>query len=311
MSKAQSYVNERDPMTGGWPGDRGGPEVWARHIIGQLNPNDEERFRMAHGRHISGLGDYGGDQAYEGEELRQLEKADDVYGSGVFDPVGRAPTVHPDLGIFGASYDLPGYIEREVQFAPSTEIEGWPSGAEVVIVPGGGLMYSRSTGRHTPRLGKPSGGTNYVEVGPGTMIGEVNTRAGELVSQRVRGPDTVLPGGVELVNTRDVADRLLPVAQGPGRQVPVTRKAPTQIPVTAVTPTGATRRVGNAAPVGRGRPRYGASWPWPVEQALYFEGVGLGADDQPAGWGTYLVAGAIAGVAAALFVGTLKMREAR
>jgi hypothetical protein len=118
--------------------------------IGQINPYTDNRFKMWHGRALgaaeatesTGVG-----EPTHGQFMREMEHQDDVYGSGIFDSYGRGPTIHPDLGVFGDHPSLPGYIEREIQFAASTEIADIANGAQVVVVPGGGMTYQERDGR--------------------------------------------------------------------------------------------------------------------------------------------------------------------
>jgi len=108
---------------------------------GETSWNTRERLDMEHGRRLAGFGDYDGDSSYDDGELRRLEKSDDTYGSGIFDAAGSKPTVHPDLGVFQDHPNIPGYIGREVQFLPSKEVKSIPSGADVIVIPGGGMSW--------------------------------------------------------------------------------------------------------------------------------------------------------------------------
>lgn len=120
--------------------------------IGQVGPRTERRWALQHGRYLAGTGGLGSNEtqpAYAAKQdsyVESLEKDDDVFGSGIFDSYGRGPTVNAQLGIFADHPSLPGYIDREVQFTVSKDIADITSGADVVIVPGGGLTYQERGG---------------------------------------------------------------------------------------------------------------------------------------------------------------------
>ncbi len=122
-------------------------------LLGQVNPIVKERFRMEHGRYLSGFGSAspsgatGYDPAYQDQHVYELEGQDDVYGSGIFDPKGRAGTANPTMGVFASHDSLPGYIAREVPFTVSRDVTDITDGAGVVIVPGGGMSYIESRGK--------------------------------------------------------------------------------------------------------------------------------------------------------------------
>jgi hypothetical protein len=104
--------------------------------------------------------------------LRELEGEDDVYGSGIFDQSGRGPTVHATLGVFEDHPSLPGYVGREVQFAVSKEVADITSGADVVVVPGGGMSYQERGGKivQYDRFGPTPPRPDYVPpAGPGAF----------------------------------------------------------------------------------------------------------------------------------------------
>jgi len=122
--------------------------------IGQLNPFYQGRHAMWHGRPLAGMGSFapptestGRGEVTHGTFLKELEGEDDVYGSGIFDQSGRGPTVHATLGVFEDHPSLPGYVGREVQFAVSKEVSDITSGADVVVVPGGGMSYQERGGK--------------------------------------------------------------------------------------------------------------------------------------------------------------------
>jgi hypothetical protein len=132
---------------------------------------------MEHGRYLSGFGSAspsgatGYDPAYQDQHVYELEGQDDVYGSGIFDPKGRAGTANPDLGVFASHDSLPGYIAREVPFTVSRDVTDITDDADVVIVPGGGMSYIAPTASVTgpavlgptwrPPEIQPAGWTRY------------------------------------------------------------------------------------------------------------------------------------------------------
>lgn len=69
--------------------------------------------------------------------LVDLEGFDDVVGSGIFDPSGRA-TVHASLGVFSDHPSMPGYIARHPVFQRQTEVLS--HGVPTMEVPGGGFV---------------------------------------------------------------------------------------------------------------------------------------------------------------------------
>jgi hypothetical protein len=137
----------RQPIDSYYPGDNISNNL---PVIGQLNPYTEEAFRMQNGRY-GALGNdeptdkSGGDPRYESEALFDLEKQDDSFGSGIFDAAGRT-TQNTDMGVFASDYALPGFVAREVPFAISEDIVG-SDGADVVMVPAGGVTFVEAGGR--------------------------------------------------------------------------------------------------------------------------------------------------------------------
>ena len=146
--------------------------------LGQLNPIHEARLMRQRGRMLSGLGGEELPSEYtvnptdtvttvqimpqetsdnSMQEILACEEADDVLGSGVFDPVMRA-TANPNMGVFTSNYDLPGFINREELFAPNKSLIDSPNGGDVVVVPGGGAFYidkSKLGGAYTQPFGPP------------------------------------------------------------------------------------------------------------------------------------------------------------
>jgi hypothetical protein len=124
--------------------------------IGQDAPATREYQRMLHGRYLSGfgedapaLGPSGQDPGYESSEMSEMEDADDVFGSGIFDEPGR-PTSNNTMGIFASEYGLPGYVAREVPYAVSKDVTDVANGGAVVFIPAGGYYHIEDDGRVVP-----------------------------------------------------------------------------------------------------------------------------------------------------------------
>lgn len=136
--------------------------------IGQVGPSAEADWMKAHGRYLSGIGGLGcgpcagkpmsglggenetqapWDPEFRDGFMRELEREDDVYGSGIFDTYGRPGTVHPDMGLFADNPSVPGYIDREILYKVSPEISDITNGARVVVVAPGGMTYQEKNGR--------------------------------------------------------------------------------------------------------------------------------------------------------------------
>ena len=119
----------------------------AQAVLGQITPRTRERFMEPAGRFLAG-----DDLAAEARSgwndslLSELERDDDVNGSGIFDAAGTS-TVHRTMGVFEDHPSLPGYIARSPPFSVS-EVTS-PSGASVVEVPGGGMIYVETGGRRS------------------------------------------------------------------------------------------------------------------------------------------------------------------
>jgi hypothetical protein len=112
--------------------------------MGETSPRFRQRVASQYGRNLAGLGEsegYDGDSTYRDDLLEKIQREDDTYGSGVFDPPGHAPTVNGEDGVFEDNPNLPGYLGRETPFRPSSEIESIPSGAQVMTVPAGGMTW--------------------------------------------------------------------------------------------------------------------------------------------------------------------------
>jgi hypothetical protein len=131
--------------------------------IGQVSPVTSTIMREWHGRYLSGVEGYSGqdpmgnvdiDPAYQSHDLYDLEEQDDVYGSGVFDAPGREATANARTGIFASHYSIPGYVGREQPFTVS-EVTDITDDANVVMVPAGGMSFAEVRGQmqYPPALG--------------------------------------------------------------------------------------------------------------------------------------------------------------
>ena len=122
------------------------------HIISS-NPQTVATMRKRYGRYLAGFGSedmsgqVGYDPAYQGRHIYDLEKEDDTFGSGIFDPKGRGGTSNANLGIFASHNSLPGFAAREVPFTVSKDVTDITDDADVVTVPGGGMAYVEDQGR--------------------------------------------------------------------------------------------------------------------------------------------------------------------
>lgn len=122
------------------------------HIISS-NPQTVATMRKRYGRYLAGFsgedmsGQVGYDPAYQGRHVYDLEKEDDTFGSGIFDPKGRGGTTNTNLGIFAGHYSLPGYAARDVPFTVSKDVTDITDDADVVSVPSGGMSYVEDRGR--------------------------------------------------------------------------------------------------------------------------------------------------------------------
>lgn len=94
---------------------------------------------------LSGARGY--DPRYQDDGLNELESQDDTFGSGIFDPASRPATANTNMGVFASHYSLPGYAAREVPFTVSRDITDITDDAEVVMVPGGGMIYAEDRGK--------------------------------------------------------------------------------------------------------------------------------------------------------------------
>jgi hypothetical protein len=242
-------------------------------FIGQINPYTLARYQAAHGRYLSGMGSTQGlgmnpnegDAEFVHEDLMlELERDDDVYGSGIFDKPGRADTIHSTLGVFGDHPSVPGYIGREVQFAVSQEVHDVANGADLVTVPAGGMAYVERGGHLVDVEGRPN------PFGPYENLNRPHGLPGPC-----RG---CAPGTTRLPREGGV----VPMAFPGGTAVDPNR--PNDVP---------------SVPQQSG-----------VQYKSSIGGFGATTDSAP-GWGAFAAAGALVGVAAAIFVGTLNVKKPR
>jgi hypothetical protein len=242
-------------------------------LIGQDNPHTQARYERWHGRYLEGVGGAEGlgmnpnegDAEFVHEDyLLELERDDDVYGSGIFDKPGRADTVHSTLGVFGDHPSLPGYIGRETQFAVSKDIHDVANGADIVIVPGGGMAYVERGGRLVDVEGRPNQFATYENL------------------NRPHG----LPGPCA------------PCQAGTARATPQPTEVPSAFPGGTIVNPNKPNDV-PAIPQTTG-----------VQYRSSIGGFGQTAPPAP-NWTAYAAAGALVGVAAAIFMATLKAKKAR
>lgn len=247
---------------------------------GEINPNSHRSLTMQYGRNLAGLGHtegWNGDSDYDDRDAEKLEKDDDVVGSGVFDMPGHKNTVHETLGVFADHPNLPGYLAREIPFMPSKEVESVPSGAEVIVVPGGGMTWG----------GRLIGGGTSQPLVPQLPVGG-----------GARPADTFRPGPVGKVQTADAA---------PQRAVPVAAVRRTSAPVLVREPQAASLPSAPAFPkmAGRFNPdaqRAVMSVPRaPIVLRRQGGMRGFGADASTPSVMSYVLGGALLGAAAAVF----------
>jgi len=105
-------------------------------------PSYEAQIMSMYGRHLAGTDDQVQDEqavpAWTSTELKMYAEEDDVQGSGIFDPPGTHPNIHPDAGIFAVNYSLPGYSARERPWS-ETEIRDVTTGRPIRAVPSGAV----------------------------------------------------------------------------------------------------------------------------------------------------------------------------
>jgi len=230
------------------------------HIISS-NPKTVADMRKRYGRYLAGFGSedmsgsVGYDPAYQGRHIYDLEKEDDTFGSGVFDPGGRGGTSNANMGIFAGHYSLPGYAARDVPFSVMKDVTDITDDAQVVSVPGGGMVYIEDRGRlmgaapsaptWRPSI-QPAGATRYDQVyvdmqgKPVQMSGYGQLPRRRLHSQPPRVPRSVTSVPSDMVSPHGVP--LLPAEKPVGFEqivhggqvpVPISRAAN---PVAAASP---------------------------------------------------------------------------
>lgn len=247
--------------------------------MGETSPHDRARLAGEHGRYLAGLGrteGWGGDETYEDDTLAKLGAEDDTYGAGIFDPAGHGPTVNGESGVFEDHPNLPGYLGREVPFRPSSEVESIPSGAEVMMVPAGGMTWG------------------------GRLIG------GGVVPSITS--DTPFPGyPVEAEPTQSYIDEPLESVQPVSTvsaMVPV-RALPPPSRAVGPTPARVAAQIGARQPTLRSVPPVPTTMFRPVARAAM---QGFGADDAKPSIVPYVVSGALLGGALAVLHAVYKAK---
>ena len=284
-------------------------QIWVGYVpaqlptgyMGEINPRFRRQLNMEYGRQLAGFGATegdAGDSDYEAKTLSELEKQDDVVGSGVFDLPGHGATVHQTLGVFQDHPNLPGYIDREIPFRPSTEVVSEPSGAQVIVIPGGGMSYGgRLIGGGTsetmynwlPKVGRPIPAPSATKMRP--VATAKATASAPLPAARIapvssgRGKIAVAPATKKNFSA-DLTKSFLP-ARNTGSLAPVRAVAPGLPVVRSPAPTKAAAPA--RAPIVL-RPR-------PVAAPLR----GFGGDSDAPSVVPYLVSGALLGASIAIF----------
>lgn len=308
-----------------------------RHLykIGQVGPNTEQEWMMHHGRYLAGLGGLNEtqppwDREFKETHTRELEEEDDVHGSGIFDTYGRQATVHTNMGVFADHPSVPGFIDREVQYAVNRNIADLPSGADVVTVAGGGMTYIERNRFPVPfdRTG-PTPCPPELQPPPPTALDEVYASMSPIRrpsvpmlpgGPRTRGGGPAMgppsaPGSQPMSGLGACPQRVFtkfPPVPYATPQTPVPR-APLFMPAIVPNPVG--------TPYNPPRVPYNVPIkPFMLEDismtAIRKKGVpaplmGLGAEEEKPGWPTYLFAGLLVGGSAALFFGARKKRSGR
>lgn len=128
----------------------------------------------------------GSERGDEFREAQDLERTDDVLGSGIFDPPGASATANIDTGVFASHNSLPGYLAREIPFVVMQDVTDLTSDASNVEIPGGGLNYVESRGELLgPACMGPT--TRPPPIYPATPGGQYQTYA--YLSKREQPPD--------------------------------------------------------------------------------------------------------------------------
>lgn len=245
-----------------------------------------QRMRKMYGRNLAGMGSVEGvgssagvDPSYQNKAIYELEKEDDSFGSGIFDPAGRTGTSNPDMGVFSSSYDLPGYIARSVPFTVSKDVRDINSGADVVYIPAGGMAYVERNGKLAGPLHNPM---SHVVPQVPQAIGPIPA------SPRNEGPIPFNITSRPVPKQNIVYRRQTPAPVNPVMN-PVVSQAP-DLPVYPAVDFTSTVNVGPTRPI-------------PIS--------GFGEDEEvkePASVGQLALAGAAVGVAAALVYGALNVK---
>lgn len=257
--------------------------------IGQTGPGTVRRWNMQHGRYLAGFGSNETQPAYaakQDEYAQKLENEDDVKGSGIFDSYGRKATVHMDLGVFADHPSLPGYVDREVQFSVSKDVVDITSGADVVVVPAGGMTYQERGGVPVDFDGRTPG--NDLKFSRVTSSRDLyaSTAPSAAVQTVVQKPGLMVPVPPS-VAMRPVGSRDISRVGAPQRGVKLNNVQRFTYSTPAVAPAHAQHATGPMlAP----------------QKALR----GFGETPQPIGWGTYAFAGLLVGTAAAMVYGLVK-----
>jgi len=255
-------------------------EPWVRNLakVGNVTPQTQERFNMQHGRYLSGIGaapevaPSGGDPRYEGEHLNQLERQDDVYGSGIFDGPDGPATANAEMGIFSSAYSLPGFVGREVPFAVSRDVTDITSGGAVVMIPAGGKAAIEARGK--------------------------------LVDPPVLGP-TPRPPALEPPRPTSIDQVYVDLQRPQNARAPFNAGAPTRPMSTFRPPRGRQRQ---AAPLPWKPPSRRLPLAPPQTVLPYRSTVNplSGTEESGATAGQFAVAGLMLGAAVAIFAGTFK-----
>ncbi len=134
-------VRRNVPTSGPQPMDHNDRIGRSIPMLGGPNPFLAQKRLMTQGRYLSGIGndDCDADTRYGDSLTRSMEDTDDVTGSGIFDSAGRV-TVHEEAGVFEDHPSMPNYIEKQRPFVPNTAVDDY-WGAQVVEIPGGGLLF--------------------------------------------------------------------------------------------------------------------------------------------------------------------------
>jgi hypothetical protein len=213
-------------------------------FIGQLGPKAERTIEGWHGRRLAGFGatdmkskphyvmppsplpidsspmDLTDEPDWNDGSLKEMEKDDDVFGSGVFDKHGRI-TVNPEMGVFSTNPSMPGFIHRNPPYVLNTEVRDVVTGGPTVEVAGGGLFYIERDGRPAPIPTHRTGG-GYVFYNPdGSQVAPVPEvpsvtvdpnfkRIAQIPTTPSRPPSSVLVKAVSTVNVANVAEPISP-----------------------------------------------------------------------------------------------------